>query len=269
MEAVVSTENIAYCVSLMVIGILVPIIISAIYLVRKKERVTTVLVGAATFGIFAIVLESIPKLFLFQLQNPVSNYVLGHVWAYSIIGALLAGLFEEIGRYLAFRTVLKKRTEKSTAIAYGLGHGLFEVMFIMGMGGFQILMYAIMIKSGTFDLVVQQAVAAAPEQAAALESIPATIAGCTFSLMPLAIVERVGAVFFHVGASMIVFESVHTQGRKWMLPFAILLHTLFDMLAAFGQLGKITNLYVLEAIIVVGGIVIFFIARKLTATKEK
>lgn len=37
-----------------------------------------------------------------------------------MVGALLAGVFEETGRYVAFKFILKKRENKATALAYGL-----------------------------------------------------------------------------------------------------------------------------------------------------
>ena len=39
--------------------ILVPLLIAIIWKVRKKERFTTILIGAATFMVFAVILEKI------------------------------------------------------------------------------------------------------------------------------------------------------------------------------------------------------------------
>jgi uncharacterized membrane protein YhfC len=54
---------------------------------------------------------------------------MSHTWLYAVLGALLAGLFEETGRFIAFKFLLKKRTDRKTAISYGIGHGGFEAIF--------------------------------------------------------------------------------------------------------------------------------------------
>lgn len=257
----IPSESILYFQIVTAVGILAPILISVLYVLLKKEKITTVLIGAATFFVFAMILEAIPKYFLFQMPSPVSQAIMSNPWLLSIVGALLAGVFEEVGRFIAFKFLLKNRTEKSTAIAYGLGHGLVEVLIILGIAGIQYLAYISMIKSGQFDLIVAQMAAISPEQAQALEAIPVAIASSTLSLLPLAIIERAGAVLYHVGASIIVFDSVHTPKRGWMLLVAILIHTLLDILAGLGQTGVITNLYVLEAIIVLYGLAVFVIAK--------
>ena len=250
------SEASLYFQILAAISFIVPIAIVAVYLVIKKEKFTTVLTGALTFIVFAMILEAIPKYFLMQKPGAVSTAILGNPWVLSIVGALLAGIFEETGRFVAFKYILKNRTNKSTALAYGLGHGLVEVMLILGVTSIQYLAYISLIKAGQFDAIVEQAAALAPSQAEALAAIPASLETIKLSMMPLAIIERTGAVFFHVGASFLVFYAVRTS-KKWVFPLAIILHALLDILAGLGQTGVITNMYVLEAIIVIYGLAVF------------
>lgn len=255
----ISSEAIAYFVVMLIIGLTVPVGISLAYVFIKKDKFTNVLAGAITFALAAIVLESIPKAILFQLPGPISRFFNTHSFALIIIAALLAGLFEETGRYITFKYILKHRTARSTSIAYGLGHGLFEVMYLYIASSIQYLIYIQLINSGSFDSIIEQARIVSPEQADALASIPAALAGITFSALPLSIFERVGAVLFHVGASILVFYAVKMPGKKWFYPLAIILHTLLDIFAGFGQLGIISNIYVLEAVIFVFGLLMFLI----------
>ena len=55
-----------------------------------------------TFVVFAQVLEGVPKAIFFGGGTGVSQYVLTHAWAYTLIGCLLAGVFEESGAILRF-----------------------------------------------------------------------------------------------------------------------------------------------------------------------
>ena len=58
----------------------------------------------------------------------------GNIWLYALYGGLMAGLFEETGRYLAFSFALKKyRAKNVNALMYGAGHGGFEAIVIVGL----------------------------------------------------------------------------------------------------------------------------------------
>jgi len=246
-----------YFYTILALGILIPIIVSAVFLVVKKEKITTVLAGAATFFISAVILESIPKALLYQIPGPVSTYLVSHPWLYIIVGAALAGIFEETGRFILFKFVLKNRNSRTTSIAAGLGHGLFEVMYLFVLQSIQCIMYAFMINAGTFNALIEQTAAASPETAEALSVIPKQLETVTFATLPLSLIERCGAVLFHVGASMLVFYAVKKAGRSWAYPLAILLHTLLDVFAGLGQLGILTNVYAIEAVIITCGIAMF------------
>lgn len=252
-------EAIAYFVILMLVGIAVPAAVWFYACRVKKLQFGTIALGAATFAVFAVFLESIPKSLLLQLPNPVSRYLTAHPWGLVIVAALLAGIFEETGRYLTYRTVLNKRTEKTTALAHGLGHGLFEVLFLFTVSGAQYLLYAALINSGVMETKLAEAALQAPEQVEQLRAVFAQMADITLALLPLALVERVGAVLFHMGGSILVFHAVRTPGRGWCLPLSIALHTLLDILAGLGQVGVITNVYVLEAVLLAFGAGMFIL----------
>ena len=49
------------------------------------------------------------------------------MWGYALFLGFTAGLFEEVGRYLAFTTILKKRLDWKNAVAFGIGHGGIEI----------------------------------------------------------------------------------------------------------------------------------------------
>ncbi len=252
----VPNEALAYYACMLVIGIVIPVVVSLIYVKVKKEKITTILIGALTFGAFAIFLESIPKAILFQIPGPISTFFMNTPWALVIVGASLAGIFEETGRFVAFKTLLRKRKQRTTAIAHGLGHGLFEVMYLFVLTGIQMIAYGVLINTGAFNAIIEQVAAAAPDQLAQIEALPEIISSVHFSTMPLALVERVGAVLFHVAMSIVGFAAVNTK-RTWMFPLAIVLHTCLDIIAGLGQVGVITNVYIMELLIVSAGVVAF------------
>lgn len=244
------------------IGILGPVILALIWKRKTRESLSTVLIGALIFFVFAIVLETLPKRVLFQTNNPVGAYVMARPWLYMTLAALLAGIFEETGRLIAFRFLLKKRTDRRTAISYGIGHGGFEAMYLLALGGIQYISYAVMINAGQFDALLAQAAAAAPEQMEALKAIPQTLSATTFASLLLSVWERVSAVLIHLSCSVLVFCAVRQMGKLWLYPLAILLHASVDMAAVLFQSGLITNLYVLELCLFVWAAIFFAICMK-------
>ena len=65
-------------------------------------------------------------------DHAVSRFLNANPVLLALVAGLFPGLFEETGRLVAFNTVLKKRKNRETSISYGIGHGGFEVILILG-----------------------------------------------------------------------------------------------------------------------------------------
>ncbi|MCR5503597.1 MAG: YhfC family intramembrane metalloprotease [Lachnospiraceae bacterium] len=228
--------------TLMIIGLclflIVPLIIAIIWKLVKKERFSTILVGAVTFLLFALILEKpIQNVLVFPTQMGLPDHAAARfinarpiLWAFLV--GLFPGVFEETGRLIAFKTVLGKRKNRETSVSYGIGHGGFEVMLILGLTYISNISYAFMINSGAFEAVVEQAKALAPEQADQAYAVAAQLATFSLSDLGIGVFERIFAFLFHVGASILVFYACKERKKFWLYPLAILLHTLTDMTAA-------------------------------------
>ena len=97
-----------------------------IYYKKKGGQVSAFFVGCAVFVVFALLLESLVHNLVLK-GLPVGEKILGNTLLYALYGGLMAGLFEETGRFLAFKTVLKKRQDNDrNALMYGAGHGGIE-----------------------------------------------------------------------------------------------------------------------------------------------
>ncbi len=244
------------------IGVLAPIIGSVVWIKKTKQPVRTLLIGAAIFFIFAIILESIPKTILFTDTNAIGRAVMSNVALYMIMAALLAGIFEEVGRFVAFKYLLKNRKDKLTAITYGIGHGGLEVIYLLVIGGIQSIFFAVLINSGEFDAIVTEVALEAPSQLDALKVIPQALASVSFTTLIFTILERISAMLIHISCSIIVFKAVHKKGNLWMMQLAILLHASIDFIAAMYQMGVVSNLFIVEAIILGWAIVLFYVSYK-------
>lgn len=255
----IGTSTFVYMGIIIAVGIIMPLAVAIWWVKTRNDKFSTVLVGAATWFLFAMVLETIPKAVLFNPATSIGKTVLGNTFLYVIFGTLLAGVFEEVGRYVAFKTVLKKRTNRETGISHGIGHGGFEAMFIMVSLGVQNLIYCFMINGGTFGVLVNQE-GLSEADLATLNAIPEQLATWSLGYTVILIVERVYSMLLHAGSSVIVFNAVK-QKRISLLFLAIILHMIFDTPAALYQKG-VLNIYVTEVIGAVMAIVFFIIIYK-------
>lgn len=274
-NAHVETASFIWLIVGAVLWIAVPVAIAIIWKLKKKEPITSILVGAATFLLFALILEKpIQNVLAFPTamglpEHTVSRFLNANPVLLALVAGLFPGVFEETGRLIAFKTVLRKRKNKETSISYGIGHGGFEVILILGLTYIQYIAYAVMLNTGTFGTVVDQVVSQAPEQLGSIESIVSLLTGFSFADLSIAFVERIFAVLFHIGASIFVFYACKDKKRFWLYPFAIILHTGMDFIGALSIFNVINlSAWTLEGIVAVFGLLTFFGAYLLLYRKD-
>lgn len=273
--AKIGTQQIGLLVLGAILMIVVPLMIAIIWTKKKKERFTTVLAGAATFLLFAVILEKpIQAVLVAPTQigladHAISSFINARPFLWAFIVGLFPGAFEETGRLVVYKTVLKNRKNRETSISHGIGHGGFEVMFLMGVTYITYVAYAVMINTGTFGTVMDQVMAQAPDQADSLVAVASGIASFSFANLVVGIVERILAVLFHIGASIIVFYACKDKGRFWLYPFAIILHTAMDFIAGLSMTDVFNpSVLALELIAAVFAILTFFGAYFLLYKKD-
>lgn len=264
----------------MIMGVLIfvaaPVALAIFWLVKKKERITTVLLGAVAFVLFALIIEKlIQNALLFPSVLGLPNHVISTFFnAHPVILAFLVGLFpgvfEETGRLIVFKTVLRKRTNKETSISYGIGHGGIEVALLLGITYVNYIAYAIAINTGAFTAIVDQVLAQAPEQIAQVEQMVSLLTTFSFGKLLLDVVERIFAVSFHIGASILVFYACKDKKKFWLYPLAIAIHTAMDFTAGLVIFNVISiPAWGLELIVGIVGIATFLGAYLLLYRKDK
>ena len=259
-----------------VLAIIIPIAIALIWKFKKKERFTTILIGVASFVLFAMIIEKlIQNVLIFPTQmmlpdHAVSRFINARPLLWALVVALFPGVFEETGRLIAFKTVLRKRKNRETSISYGIGHGCGEAMILLGITYIEYIVFAVMINLGTFQTVIDQATAQAPDQINTVYALAGQIASFSMASLGVALFERVFAVLFHIGASILVFYACKDKKKIWLYPLAIILHTAMDFIAALTLTGIWTpSTWLLEAIVAVFGILVFCGAYFLLYRKDK
>ena len=258
-----------------VLFLAVPLIIAILWTKKKKEKFSTILVGAATFILFAILLEKpiqnilvLPTLMGLS-EHAASKFINARPILWALIVGLFPGVFEETGRLVAFKTVLRKRQNRETSISHGIGHGGIEVILILGLTYVTYISYAFMINSGTFGTMIEQMAAQAPDQVSQGYAIAEQLATFSVGDLVVNIIERIFAFMYHTGASMLVFYACRDKKRFWLYPLAILLHTMIDGFAGLQLAGVISvSALVAEIVIAVFGSLTFFGAYFLLYKKD-
>ncbi len=271
----VSTSSMLFMLLTAVLGIALPLITAIIWCKKKHEPFTTVLIGAATFLLFAIIIEKPLQALVISLDSPVSQFVNARPVLWGIIVGLFPGVFEETGRFVAFKTVLRKRKQRETGLSHGIGHGGFEALFILGITYIEYFVFAIMLNQGSFvELMIEPVKdTLTPEVVKQITGIVEQITTFSAATMGVALVDRLIAVLYHIGASIMVFYAVKDKKKWWLYPLSILIHTVIDgllglQLAGVFELSDVANeiIFAVEALAVFLGA--FFLLYKKDQPKE-
>jgi uncharacterized membrane protein YhfC len=191
--------------------------------------------GALVFLVFQL-LTRIPL--IFALQETVLASLLRtsatFTWIWIAIGAVTAGLFEEVGRYVGYRLFMGRELKTwSKAVMFGLGHEGLESMVLVG-GQIILTLLSIAILSA-IDLNGLPA----PQRQTAIQQIAAINAQPIWLLLLQAAWGRLWSFPLQVALSVMVLQVFRRHKMYWLF-LAILLHALIDFLTsalprAFGQ----------------------------------
>ena len=233
------------------------------WLIRKHHaRFSTILIGAGTFIVFALILESI--IHQMVLKGPAGAGILGNTLLYAIYGGLAAGIFEETGRFISMKYLMRDEPSGPIpGVAYGIGHGGAEVIIIFTLTMVSNLVISALINSGQTGILFAKVPADAASQVQAqLDQLTSATAGTWL----IGLWERFSALILHVGLSVLVWAAVRKGGKwMWLFPAAILLHALVDASAVLLQ--KSIGMVPLEFIIFAASLSIaalaYLISRKL------
>ena len=243
----VPAANIGGMIFSLLIAIGLPIALCIIVKVKMKAKMSSVFIGAATFIVFALILEQI--LHVIVLRN---TGIAKNIWLYALYGGLAAGLFEETGRYLAMKFVMKKNLDKQNALMYGVGHGGIESILVVGLAQFSNIATALMINSGQAESLFAAFDEATMANIAQLWQLPAYqfyISG----------IERIAAIFLHIGLSYLVYRAVKEQKMKFFF-LALALHVLID--AVVVAASSFLPIVLIEAILLVAvAVLIYYVCR--------
>jgi len=213
---------IAYGFTLLV-SLLLPLFISIYLIIRSKSYFKPIIVGVLTFLIFQV----FTRIYILQVILPTQVWYILFTYEYPILYAFLlsltAGLFEEIGRYIMMKYILRKMDIKK-ALAFGLGHGGIEAILFVGIA-----------------LVLTNPML--------IDSQQLLMSG----------LERFSAIIFHLGFSVLVYQMIF-KSKKFNLLYAISLHTLVNFVSVVLMMNGV-NMWIIEGVLFFFAIIMIIFIR--------
>lgn len=220
--------NVISIIIVMILAVAIPV--TTFIILRKKlnGKTKSFFVGCGVFLVFALILEQVFKL-PFYLNEACLNFFNKNLLISSLFGALLAGLFEEFGRFTAFKTILKKElNDDFQSFMYGAGHAGMEIIAILFVSMVSNLYYSILINSGNINTLLSNSGGAT---AHAILLIKSQLINTKFYVFYLSIFERLFAFISHISFSVIVWFACKNKKDWFYLPIAIFLHTGLDFVS--------------------------------------
>ncbi len=209
-----------------------PILLGIWFAKRYGVRVAPFLYGAAIFLVFQL-LTRVPAVQLLSQaigQRLLAGPRIGDVPVlqilYLLFLALTAGLFESVGRWVGYRFLFRNRLTYNwkNGVAYGIGHGGFESVMLVGVNQLiSLVLVVIVVAVGVEGL----SSVLPPELAAELGNVPAQLAGTPWYALLAGAYERVVTIVFHTGLSLVVLLCF-TRGQSRWLWVAVAIHAFVD-----------------------------------------
>ncbi len=223
----VGISNILAVVVALLISVLLPLTVIAVILIkwREKKVVVPLLLGAAGFAVPQLLIR-IPIISAISSDNGFQKFVSENYILYSLILAFTAALFELAGRYSVAK-ILSKNSSYERGFSAGMGHGAFEALCLIGISYIANLAIMIMINTGTFDSFAQT-IAAAGQDAAVITNIQEQLVNTNPIMFILGGYERIPAIIFHIGLSLIVWYYVSKKQDIKGILICLALHTALD-----------------------------------------
>ena len=246
----VSQSTIISAIVAMVICIVFPIVLVIYFKKKEKFQIKPVFIGILGFFLFAMVLEQILHSIVISTKIIKLNTI-----TFAIYGALAAGVFEEVGRFVMFKFFLKSNRLWKDGLAYGLGHAGIETILVGAFSYLNALIMSLAINSGKINELLKA------QDASSVETIKNSLANMTLLATSMGVIERIFAFAIQIALTFIVLYAIRERKNIYLI-IAILIHALIDFAPALYQMKFITNVYFIEGIIFIFAIFAYIFIKK-------
>ena len=224
------------CVIAMLTFVLLPPALALVFWRRNKgaKTLSAWLLGAAGFFVTQMLIR-VPILTVLQTNPAFQSFSVNHGFLYAFTLAFTAGLFELAGRFCVAK-LMKNNLTFHRSFAAGLGHGGIEAMLLLGLTYLNNILYIVMINTGVFDGIVDQA-ALTGIDVSALWQVKDALLTTPPALYLVAIYERILAMVCHLAMTLIVSFGIHADKPLKGALICLGIHTMMDLTAGINMLA--------------------------------
>ncbi len=223
---------VAYIVSFLLL-LNLPIILGVFF--GRKYRVP------ARFFLFGLLLFFLAQVIHIPAVSIYKKFAHLSLWGNAAVLGLLAGIFEEGGRWLSFRYFFPSISQARQALLFALGWAGMEIFFIAFAFGaslvalFMLDLESLIRSSGASPEVLQSLLELIPQLRESIRTAP-------LYAPFLPVLERISALFWQILFTFLVFSAV--RERKWEYWWmAFFLHSLIDFFAVLAVPWMTTEKY--------------------------
>jgi uncharacterized membrane protein YhfC len=188
------------------ISLLLPIVLAVITNRRTGTSWSVFFWGVLVFFVAQIILR-IPW------QVPLNSFVVSRAHGsipiligWIAVSALTAAIFEEVGRWIGYRFLVREHTWRN-GVMFGIGHGGCESILLVGFAILNSLIAYILLTNGGLGGLVP---------ANQLASVEAAYAGLNPFTAALGGIERIFAMATQIALSLIVLQGFIRNERRWL-----------------------------------------------------
>jgi uncharacterized membrane protein YhfC len=200
------------------IAIFLPLFAAIVLSLRARVSPKYFVYGAAVFLVSQVILR-------LPWQIPLNNYLKDTLLkggapfvAFIAFSSLTAGVFEEVGRWIGYRSLVKDERSWRTGMMFGLGHGGIESIILIGLNlAVQAGLYLSIARGTPMIPVPQEQMELVVKQFSSLTALTGLLAG----------VERIFALLAHCGLSLLVLRAYVLKDKRWLW-IAIAAHAVMD-----------------------------------------
>ncbi len=199
----------------LLIAIGLPVGLTIWVMKKYKPGFWAVASGMIVFFVLQVCIR-LPIMQVFAATEAGQDFINNNMLLYIIIASFSAGIFEEFGRYFAFKVMLKRKHEFRHGLAYGIGHGGIEAVFLVGIAYVTNIVFSIVINTGALSsLEGMLGDALQPTISALTDTAPVTFL--------YGGIERIFAMCLHIALSIMVLHGVRERNIGYTF-LAIFIH---------------------------------------------
>jgi uncharacterized membrane protein YhfC len=257
-----TSGTIASLTATAVLLLAVPILYSVVWKRKNGRNVSwkPLFIGAAGFIVSVRILELGIHLVCIVFDNPISRFITGNTPLFVLYGILMAGIFEECGRYVILKFLMKKNKTPENMVMYGIGHGGMEVWSVTLVTVISYLVIAVTVQTAGMDAALS-AMGVTEELISSAASTIRTVAGFGAVTAVWYVAERIFCMFIHIALTLLVAYGIWAKQKKYLL-LAIMAHAVLDIVPCLYQRG-IGSMWMVEIWLLFSAVVLTVWSKKL------